>query len=464
MNDISKKVEQKIRASNKVKEQPNTHTGRFSFMYVSIKIALALFVFFSILTEASFFCTTMLSTTSNIYISLGITALLVALIEIVKLKSGEVFFRSVIRKWNKEGSHYQITFTLVTIFLIAGVSASVFISLRGTPMTVDFLSRATVDLQLVDENKINAQFDKQIAIQEKNVKTASTMTWKGSIVTDGRAIAKKANDTMAEIEKQRSAALSNAIRTNDAKSARFENRTSKLGIAFTWAAGILEGLTLVALFFREHFKNIEIIEDENSTTPPPSKPIAVSTNPDPKPIKPKKNKKKVKKKKSDAYLDNQAKVVAMESKKSNLDNDLDSKNSSKTSKKKSKPDAKTSFKNKVKDKFKNSSKKHTKTHLEDDLKQYRTFKAKEAKGSSKSSKKPDLEIRTNIGDVNVAKLHKDCRNHYRAMEMSSNGSTKEKNKRKYEVEARLLRNLGYEVIEKDNLRLEIKLKEDAKAV
>lgn len=170
-------------------------------------------------------------TAISIAIALGIAVLL----EIGKYHFSDAFFDGL-RAGDYEDEDRRGAFFLAAIGTVCFVGMCLYFDWQGAPVISEYVKKQTAPPTLLDLDAINKDHDARIAIEEEQSKRASSMTWKGSIVTDGRKLLAKTQESKALIEEQRAAAIAQANEANALALQKFEQEHKTSGF---WMRGII---------------------------------------------------------------------------------------------------------------------------------------------------------------------------------------------------------------------------------
>lgn len=178
---------------------------------------------------------------TNQVISIFITICIALLLEVGKYHFSDVFFDGI-RAGDYEIENRRGAFFLAALGMVVFMGLCVYFDFKGAPVVAEYVKKETAPPTLVNVDEINARFDARIAVEEAQSKRAAKMTWRGSIVEDGRKLLKEVQKNKATIEQQRSEAIAAAQAANDLTLAEFQEEHQTSGF---WMRGIVS-LCIVA--------------------------------------------------------------------------------------------------------------------------------------------------------------------------------------------------------------------------
>jgi hypothetical protein len=191
---------------------------------------------------------------------LAVTILTIAaaiVIELAKFFLGGAVGEDIRQHVWTESSNHVAAFALKALAFLGFFAFSITLSLTGAPdVAEDYRSAAVpVDGLLIRTDSISNYYDAKIEAERADITAASTMTWKGAIVADGRKIIRAAKANIKDYENQKAAALLDAKAENNQTKAAYEAETATAGNWLTGFAGLGEALALVILLFAGNYRS-----------------------------------------------------------------------------------------------------------------------------------------------------------------------------------------------------------------
>lgn len=242
----NKGAEQEIQRIKDIQER-NTTFSRLGGFMLSIRVVLYILIAWSVFTESGFLYPQLFYFTGSKIAAIVVLIMVIAIIEGIKLGGGRLFVRMCVQNWFKDGWHYWGFGAL--IFLLVGTAfvGSFHFSTRGARHIPKGMDRISSNIDLIDIDAIHSQYDTRINQERQTLSTASTMTWRGNIVSDGREIIAATQATIDQIEEQRQNELNAAIMENQRRQADHDTSLSSIGTWLGAFGGIGEALTLICL-------------------------------------------------------------------------------------------------------------------------------------------------------------------------------------------------------------------------
>lgn len=240
----------KIKDAN---ERRNTYARLRGFM-LGVRIFLYILILWSILTESGYLAPQLIYFTGSKILAIGMLVIIICLIEGIKYAGGTLLVRMFTQNWFKDGYHYWGIGFLLLLLVGTAFGGSAYFSIFGAPEIPAAFDRVSTNVELIDLDAIHSQYDQRIALEEDAISTASSMTWRGAIVSDGREIIQSAQDNKEEIEQQRQLEISAAITENQRRQNGHDTGLRDIGATLGAFGGIGEALTLLCLILTGVFE------------------------------------------------------------------------------------------------------------------------------------------------------------------------------------------------------------------
>lgn len=250
-----------------------------SFSYV----VLGFTTLVSIITEGAFLYLILDRIVDSLFWKWVITIQGVIIIEVLKLVVGPVWYRSLFMGWIRQGRQYILPFTVLSLLVFIGFGGSAYLSINGSPVTVENVAKkvAEPDLPIIDLQAIHSRYDAQIAEQLSIQEEAKGMTWRGSIVRDGRNLLLASQATVNEIESRRTLEIEQAIIQNEQVQAEYAVNVATYSSWFKSIGGICELITFLLIGFRMYYEKNVYLENfqqgQQSTGNLPSGSVQIPT-------------------------------------------------------------------------------------------------------------------------------------------------------------------------------------------
>ena len=144
---------------------------------------------------------------------------------------------------------------LKAIGAVLFIGFSAYLSIKGAPAITEHYKSTSAPIELISLDSINTNFDHKLLAQDNVIATGKKMTWKGKVVSDGRKLIAKAQETKIKIEENRTTALNVAIEENDRRRQKYGREVMQSGFWFTNLTGIGEFICLICLFFWANYES-----------------------------------------------------------------------------------------------------------------------------------------------------------------------------------------------------------------
>ena len=225
---------------------------------------------FSALTQGSHLYLNFQHTFNNVNTALFLTILLAGLIELGKFLLGKAALEDIISGVFSEEIEHQIAFVLKAIGAVLFIGFSAYLSIKGAPAITEHYKNTSSPIELISLDSINMEFDAKLMAQDKVIATGKKMTWHGKVVSDGRSLINKAQDTKIKIEENRTIALNTATEENDRRRDKYGSEIKHSGFWFTNLTGIGEFICLICLFFWANYESGASNQFQAQSSPTPS--------------------------------------------------------------------------------------------------------------------------------------------------------------------------------------------------
>ena len=192
---------------------------------------------------------------NNALAAVVFTVIVAVVIEVAKFFFGKAVSDDTRHHVWTESRHHVIAFILKLTAFVGVFAFSITLSLTGAPDVAEGYREQVlpVESKLISTDSINAYFDAKIQAERADIAAASNMTWRGSIVKDGREVIKTAKANIKDYENQKADALADAAQANNATIAEYNKETAQAGNWLTGFAGLGEFMALLILFFSGNY-------------------------------------------------------------------------------------------------------------------------------------------------------------------------------------------------------------------
>jgi len=233
--------------------------------YFILPIAIA----YSLFTGFTFLYTHFIASFQNAAAAVFVSTVLVVGIEAGFYWMAKEALEDIADGSYRDGNHYTVAFMIKAAGVILFGGCSLLFSLKGSPAVAEFYTRKNDPIVLVDKKEINARYDAQVVEANKSQEKASTMTWRGKIVEDGRNLYNTAEDLKIEIEKNRSQELADAKKENEERTTLYESKITNSGHWFLGFAGGGQAVSLLILIFILVYEHGVAIEEKSQQSKNP---------------------------------------------------------------------------------------------------------------------------------------------------------------------------------------------------
>lgn len=216
-------------------------------------VLLVLALLWSATTEFIFLTAVFSKMWSSTILTIGLTVLILLILELSKYFLGTYFFKYLTHGWLREGHYYQTSFLVILIASAAIYYGSFFLSVNGARVSARFTYLQSHELGLIDTDSINRAYDRKLAVVQQNIEKAQNTTWKGITTRSATELIGQYQEQIVQFETQRDSSLAKAERLNTAVIGDSQGEIDITGYWLARFGGAGELLTLVCLFLLESY-------------------------------------------------------------------------------------------------------------------------------------------------------------------------------------------------------------------
>ncbi len=228
----------------------------------------------SILTESTFLYTNFMQMTGQLAWSFGLTALLVMLIEGIKLAGGMLYIRFFTQGYLFDGWHYILFFCFLNPFVVGSYVGSIYLSVNGAPEISRNISRLHKQPEKIDIDSIQLYYDKKLDILQVDKTAAMDIKWAGTTTRNATALSKEIQEQINQLENEKSKTIALARKENEFYKYEYSSDVEQWGEWLQGFGGIGEVfqifiLILIGVYERAGYLELpEAEKDDNPSAPP----------------------------------------------------------------------------------------------------------------------------------------------------------------------------------------------------
>lgn len=250
-------VKEYQRISNSSNDKSSFISRNAALNYLLLFLLYPIAAIYSAFTQGSALFVYLDRVINNALTATIFTALVAIIIEIAKYFFGRAVSDDLLQQVWCESTNHIAAFVLKAIAFVGVFAFSITLSLTGAPDVAEDYRETALPIadKLIKTDSIQNYYDAKIEAERSDIAKASTMTWKGAIVSDGRSIIKTAKANIIQYENQAQEAVKQAQAENTAIKTEYEAETATAGNWLTGFAGLGEALAIIILLFVGNYQS-----------------------------------------------------------------------------------------------------------------------------------------------------------------------------------------------------------------